>query len=641
MIENVMKRYSIYLGLLLMLGSTLSVFAQSSGDGYDPDNPAEPINPMEMLSYKVAVTTDMSGAGTLTGSGTYKFGTNVTIKTTVNTGYRFLYWLRNDETEPCSTAPSYNHTMGTEDVSFKAVFEKAKHVSVARNDANGGTATVSRPYSAGTSIAEKTVGTNTYSGTYPYQGGGLYSTTQLIYTPSEVGGAKRITSIAFYVSTVSSFKADIQIYMGYKSTSTFSGATDCVNASSLSLVYSGNRNLATTTGWEIIYLDTPFDYDGTNNLVVAITKSSTAKNTTCRYRYSSGSYTQLYRTTTTANPQYASIENAANFQRVQYRPNTKFGFTTPWTLENTTISTTVNDNYTFLHWLKDEETVPYSTETSFVYGFDYDEVTFTAVYEYHEPPYTPDNPAEPLTEADKMASYNVHVALNDAAAGAVSGAGKYIYGKTVTISTSANAGYEFRHWLKDAETEPFSTQTSFSYTVGAEDVDFTAVYAYVGIPEPPAPITHKLFLVAEPAGSCTFSMAGGADVEEDTDYSVTVTPGTDQNFLGWYVGGSKVSDELTYNSTMLTEDVTLTARLVYNPDSPDEPTNNNYVEEVYAKGDIDKNGKINVSDAIDLIGYYLAGTTGLLDARIADLDGNGVINVSDAIEIIDIYLNNK
>lgn len=58
-------------------------------------------------------------------------------------------------------------------------------------------------------------------------------------------------------------------------------------------------------------------------------------------------------------------------------------------------------------------------------------------------------------------------------------------------------------------------------------------------------------------------------------------------------------------------------------------------------GDIDGNGTVNVSDAIDLIGHYVAGTTDELDKSVADVDGNGVINVSDAIEIIDIYINNR
>ena len=58
-------------------------------------------------------------------------------------------------------------------------------------------------------------------------------------------------------------------------------------------------------------------------------------------------------------------------------------------------------------------------------------------------------------------------------------------------------------------------------------------------------------------------------------------------------------------------------------------------------GDVNGDGKVNVSDAVDLIGYYLNNKTSELNASIADVDKNGTINVSDAVEIIDIYLNNK
>ena len=58
-------------------------------------------------------------------------------------------------------------------------------------------------------------------------------------------------------------------------------------------------------------------------------------------------------------------------------------------------------------------------------------------------------------------------------------------------------------------------------------------------------------------------------------------------------------------------------------------------------GDVDGNGIVNVSDAVDLIDYYLKGTTDQLDPAVADLDSNGIINVSDAVEIIEKYLHNN
>ncbi len=440
----------------------LTASAQSSGDGYNPDNPIEPSNPATHLMYDLSLTANIPEAGTLTGAGRYMYGTSVTVKETVKSGYKFIRWQKNDEETAYSTSASFTYQVGAENVCFKAIFEKAKSITVKSSDSKAGTV--------------------------------------------------------------------------------------------------------------------------------------------------SGSVTTAYNGTST-----------------------------------TVKVTKVNTDYEFLYWLKNDETEPFSSAQSFTYVLnDEDPVTFTAVFQYNEPPYIPENPAEPNLEADKMASYTVNVQLQDEAAGVVSGGGKYQYGKTVTVSTSPNAGYEFRYWQKDDETDHFSENASFSYTVGNADVTFTAVYEHVGIPEPPAPITHKLFLVASEPGSCTFSMASGTEIEVDVPYSVTVTPGTDQDFVGWYINGTLVGSELTYNcSSMGTEDVILTAVCKYNPANPDDPTNSMGYDPGVKIGDVNEDGKVNVSDAVDLIGYYLNNKTSELNASIADVDKNGTINVSDAVEIIDIYLNNK
>ena len=51
----------------------------------------------------------------------------------------------------------------------------------------------------------------------------------------------------------------------------------------------------------------------------------------------------------------------------------------------------------------------------------------------------PPDPGDPTT----LLSYNVSVGINDSNMGYVSGAGKFKYGRTITISTSAQSGYRF------------------------------------------------------------------------------------------------------------------------------------------------------------------------------------------------------
>lgn len=455
-----MKRCSNLLGLLLLflMGSSLSAVAQSSGDGYNPDNPQEPNDPAVLLHYTVTVKANLTDACTLSGGGTYKSGTNITVKATTKSGYKFLYWLKDEETEPYSTSTSFSYKVGTANVCFTAVYEKAKKVTVALSDSKAGTVS----------------------------GGG-----------------------------------------------------------------SGLYKAATTT-----------------------------------------------------------------------------------------IKTTANANYEFRYWQKNSDATPYTTDMQFTYTVEDDDVTFTAVYEYVEPPYIPDNPDEPLNEADKLAAWKVNVTLQDEAAGVVSGAGRYKYGNTVTVSTSPNAGYEFEHWLKG--TEVYATTPSFTYTVVAEDVTFVAVYTYVGIPEPPAPVTHKLNLVASPAGSCTFSLPSGERWAQGTSVYVTANAGQDHMFKGWYEGETFLSSNASFTYTMNADsDVTLTARYEYNPGNPEEPSNDNYVEYVPLHGDVNEDGNIDVDDLTMIIGAVMNPELTADNKSKMDLSNDGNVDVDDITQIIYLIMNNE
>jgi len=368
------------LGLLLIMGSTLTATAQ-----YNPADPVEPGSVEDMLYYKVSVAASDADAATVSGSGKYKKGASVSVKATAKTGYKFLYWTKDGGTESYNTASSFTYTMTAEDVSFLAVFEKAKSVTVKISDSNAGTV---------------------------------------------------------------------------------SGST--------SSIYKGG---------------------------------------------------------------------------------------------STTISTTAKTNYVFKYWLKDDETEPYSTDKSFKYTMQDENVTFTAVYEYVKPEYKPTDPAEPGEYLSKL-SYRVNVGISDAEAGVVSGAGKYKYGTSVAVATSANAGYEFRRWMKGEE--EYSTAQSFNYTVSDEDVVFTAEYEYVGIPEP-VPTEHNVYLTASSTGCCTFNMVNGASVTIGDDFSVKATPGTEFRFVGWYIGDELVCTNATYEGTMGEEDITLKAVCEYDPGYPVEP----------------------------------------------------------------------
>ena len=110
------------------------------------------------------------------------------------------------------------------------------------------------------------------------------STSQQIYTSDEIGKAGMITSIAFYNYDVGS-KRNYDIYLSHTSKAAFDNESDWVVVAESDWVFSGTVNLE--SGWTVIDLDTPFQYDGTQNLLLTV-DDNTGKSTGSNY--SIGSY---------------------------------------------------------------------------------------------------------------------------------------------------------------------------------------------------------------------------------------------------------------------------------------------------------------------------------------------------------------
>lgn len=165
-----------------------------------------------------------------------------------------------------------------------------------------------------------TIGDGTYSGRVPYYLYDLYSTTQSIYTASEIGGAMEIGAIAYNVAWVSSITvSSLEIYMGHRANDKFANSSDCETLDNLTLVYSGAPTLASSYGWEPIALDTPFSYNGQDHLVVVVCKKSSVYSA-AEYYQSWTSKTQcLLRYNDSSN--YSDPSNASNYSTTSYRPN--------------------------------------------------------------------------------------------------------------------------------------------------------------------------------------------------------------------------------------------------------------------------------------------------------------------------------
>ncbi len=124
--------------------------------------------------------------------------------------------------------------------------------------------------------------------------------SETIYPASEIGISGMIVSIAYQVADPYPVSCStLKIYMGTKSQTTHSDDEDWLPMSALTLVYEAtNTTIGSTAGWQTFQLSTPFYYDGIDNLVVAIGRTSSEYNSDLTFYYTEGpSSVMLYRET--------------------------------------------------------------------------------------------------------------------------------------------------------------------------------------------------------------------------------------------------------------------------------------------------------------------------------------------------------
>ncbi|MDY0325141.1 MAG: FlgD immunoglobulin-like domain containing protein [Candidatus Cloacimonadaceae bacterium] len=143
------------------------------------------------------------------------------------------------------------------------------------------------------------VGTGTAtSDVLPINTNADYSYSQQIYTQAQINQAGWIKSISFHFDSGGNTNSDDwDVYLGHTSKTSFSGVADWIPVGDLTLVYGGTVTISTGYFATLITFTTPFYYNNTDNLVIAIDENApgnAGSNGSFR-RFSSGDYTGLYR----------------------------------------------------------------------------------------------------------------------------------------------------------------------------------------------------------------------------------------------------------------------------------------------------------------------------------------------------------
>ena len=168
-----------------------------------------------------------------------------------------------------------------------------------------------------------TIGTGTNaSHLSPMNRGKNYSTSELLYLQSELGGANNFMKIAFHKKSGVNTEGieNVTIYIKHTTETTLS--TGNYSLDGYSLVFSGTFTNNTTSGWMEVTLDNTFLYNGNDNIQVLIIKgyqSTTSKKP-------QWSYTQLssYR----ARGKADNKTQPTNLKRDKKLPNIRIKYST-------------------------------------------------------------------------------------------------------------------------------------------------------------------------------------------------------------------------------------------------------------------------------------------------------------------------
>ncbi len=143
------------------------------------------------------------------------------------------------------------------------------------------------------------IGTGTLGWDYPMNTSYHDSRTQVIYLAGEIGKSGNITKLALNVMTVPG-KVLSNWTIRMKHTALSSYTTASLDATGWTTVYQANENV-TATGWRTFIFSTPFEYNGTSNLMVDFSHNNASYSTAgaCKYSTPGGTRTAYARTNST------------------------------------------------------------------------------------------------------------------------------------------------------------------------------------------------------------------------------------------------------------------------------------------------------------------------------------------------------
>ena len=530
-------------------------------------------------------TTGNNG-GSVTGSGTYNYGSKATLTAAAAAGYTFQGWYDAGGTQ-VSTAASYVIDSVTAAVTVYARFQKNWFtVTYARGTGvNALTKTTERVAYNGTVTSETAVastGYNTPTWTKT-SGTGTLTVTAGKATLSGVQSNCTLTASAKINKYTVSYTKNANIASINKTSETvnYGGTATCtatLPANTAQYTYSfggwyeGSTQIGTALALSVANITAARTFEargvatvnkytltvvngsgsGTYDYGTKVTITASTIEGKTFSKWSDGVTTASREVTVTANATYTA-EYTTNTYTVTYVKGTgiatisKTSETVSWGANATGCTATVTTGYTFDGWYNGATRV----STSLTYAPTAVKSNLSLTAKANTNSYTV-SPSAYYRTTDGTGNYTAGTT-----GGTVSGGGSVNHGGSITVTASAAAGYKFDGWYSAGASGGTLLSSSASYAISGVTASMT-VYAR---------FTRIYYTITYSAGDYVASLsrttervAHGANAAGSTMTVNGTTAQYSYGVNGWYSGSTRVTSSATYAPTGVTANATYTAK---------------------------------------------------------------------------------
>lgn len=467
--------------------------------------------------YFLAFTITPTGAGTVSGGGTYDYGSSIKSTATPATGYNFTKWVDEEGVE--STTNPYPGWAITKNRTIQAVFTiKSYAINLAAqyrvaesgdftSGTTGGTVSGGGTFNHGTSVTAKATPATGYSFAGWYE------------------GTSKVSDSASYTFTATGARSLTARFQRQWFTVTFTAGTGgSVSPTTARVQYGGEASSTATAS-------TGYTFSGWSNgtKTAKLTVTNVTANATYTAEYTTNTYTVTY----VKGTGIATISKTSEV--------------VSWGANATGCTATVTAGYTFDGWYNGATRV--STSLTYAPTAVKSNLSLTAKATINS--YTV-SPSAYYRNTDGTGNYTAGTT-----GGTVSGGGSVNHGGSITVTASAAAGYQFDGWYSAGASGGSLLSSSASYAISGVTVSMT-VYAR---------FTKKYYTITYSAGDYVASLsrtservAHGANAAGSTMTVSATTAQYSYGVDGWYNGATKITSSAIYAPTGVTANATYTAK---------------------------------------------------------------------------------